>query len=68
MEQTKSLVESRTFWGALISIVASGIAGLHYTVTPADQASLLDAIMNIVSGVSALYAIYGRIIATHKIV
>lgn len=67
MEQTKGLLESKTFWGALISIIASGVTGLHYTVSSADQVSALDAIMSIVGAASSLYAIYGRVVATHKI-
>jgi hypothetical protein len=74
MEQTKSLLLSKTAWGAGLAILAS-IAGLAgYTISPSDQAQAADLVGQIydiadrviVIGGSA-FAIWGRIKATHKI-
>lgn len=74
MDQTKSILASKTAWGAGLAILASvgGLAG--YTISPADQAQAADlfgqvyglADRLIVIGGSA-FAIWGRIKATHKI-
>lgn len=74
MDQTKSILLSKTAWGAGLAILASlaGIAG--YTISPSDQAQavdLLGQVYDIVDRVviigGSLFAIWGRIKATHKI-
>ncbi len=74
MDQSKSILQSKTAWGAGLAILASlaGMAG--YAVTPQDQAQALDLFSQlydiadrlVVIGASA-FAIWGRIKATHKI-
>jgi hypothetical protein len=74
MDQTKSIFLSKTAWGAGLAILASlaGLAG--YTISPLDQAQAIDLMgqvydildrLLIVGG--SLFAIWGRIKATHKI-
>ena len=74
MYGTKSIFKSKTFWGAIIAIVAS-LAGLFgFEITAKDQQDLLsmydqalaawDSIAVFVGGV---LAIYGRISATSRI-
>lgn len=64
---TKSLWASKTVWGGIIAVVASlaGIAG--YTVSPADQASIVDLVTSVVALGGGALAIVGRILASKKI-
>jgi hypothetical protein len=74
MDTTKSLFKSKTFWGAIIAIVASLARLFGFEITAADQQELLsmydqalaawDKIAVVVGGVMA---IYGRITATSRI-
>lgn len=68
MEGVKALLESKTVWGAVISIAASALAaGRHITISPADQSVLVNMLVDAVSAGGALYAIYGRSVAQKKI-
>jgi hypothetical protein len=67
MSGIKSLLASKTIWGALMAVAAGGLSLAGYTIAAADQVE----IMNLVSGIGAtgggVLAIYGRIKATKKI-
>lgn len=74
MNSTKSLIKSKTFWGAVIAIAASLAGVFGFEISPADQQDLLslydqalsawDSIAVVAGG---LLAIYGRITATRRI-
>lgn len=67
MEGKKSIFRSKTFWGAVVAIVA-GVAGLFgIQVTEADQAELIGSIDKLVVIGGGLLAIYGRVTANSKI-
>ena len=67
-DTSKSWLQSRTVWGALIAIVASigGLAGTD--IEPGEQADILDAIMAIVAAGGGLLAIFGRIAARKRLI
>ncbi len=74
MDATKSIFLSKTAWGAGIALLASLAGLLGYTISPADQAQAVDLLgqvydiadrLLIVGG--SVFAIWGRIKATHKI-
>lgn len=65
--ELKPLVQSKTFWGAVVALVGSGISLGHYTLSPADAAQAVDLISGIVSAAGGLYAIYGRMMATKQV-
>ncbi len=67
MNEVKTLAQSRTFWGAVMSLTGSALAGAHYTLTPADAASAVDIVVSFISGVGGLMAIYGRVKASKQI-
>lgn len=67
MPDTKSLLASRTVWGALLAILASGLGLLGYTVTPADQVEAVAIGTSLVSAIGGAIALYGRIKATKRI-
>jgi hypothetical protein len=67
MDELKPLVESKTFWGAIMALVGGGLGIGHYTLSAADAAHAVDLITGIVSAVGGLIAIVGRVKATKQI-
>ncbi|MCB1378824.1 MAG: hypothetical protein KDK89_10730 [Alphaproteobacteria bacterium] len=67
MYDVKSFFASKTIWGGLIALVASAAAIWGYSITPADQAQIVELITGIGGIVGSVLAIYGRIVATRKI-
>ena len=49
MTDAKSLLASKTIWGALIALLAGALSLLGYQLAPADQAELV----NLASGLGA---------------
>lgn len=67
MTEAKALLASRTFWGAVVALGGSAAGLLHYTLSPADAASLVDLLSGAAAGVGGVIAIYGRVKASKKI-
>lgn len=74
MDDTKSLLASRTVWGAVIAIAASVAGALGFGVGAAEQAaalSLVDQILGewdrLAALAGAVLALYGRVKATRRI-
>ncbi len=67
MDETKPLLESRTFWGAVVSLTGAALTLGHYTLTAEDAAKAVELISGIASAVGGLIAIYGRVAASKKI-
>jgi len=63
MEDTKPWYFSRTVWGALIAIAASIGSAFGIMLGEVEQATLTDAILQIVGAVGAVVALYGRLSA-----
>lgn len=60
----KSWYQSKTIWGALIAVAASMSGSIGYSISPANQAELAQAMVQLVGAVGALVAVYGRLSAT----
>jgi hypothetical protein len=67
MYDVKSFFASKTIWGGLIALIASAAAIWGYSITPADQAQIVELITGIGGAIGSAIAIYGRIVATRKI-
>lgn len=67
MNEFKGLTQSKTFWGAIVALGGSALTLGHYTLSPADAASAVDLLSGIASAVGGIVAIYGRVVASHKI-
>ncbi len=67
MDGYKGLLASRTFWGAVISVVCKLLAVLGYNVTDGDEQQLVAVAMLAVSGIGDFLAVYGRVKATKRI-
>ncbi len=67
MENVKPWYLSRTIWASLITIVtaAGGLFGLP--LAGVDNSALTDTLLQAVTAISGLAAIFGRISATTKI-
>ena len=67
MDETKALIQSKTFWGAVVALGGAVLMLGHYTLSPADAAQAVDLLSGIAGAVGGLIAIYGRVVATKKI-
>ena len=67
MYDVKSFFASKTIWGGFIALIASAAAIWGYSITPADQAQIVELITGIGGITGSVLAIYGRIVATRKI-
>ncbi len=66
-EEAKSMLMSRTIWGALVALMASGAGLAGYTVSAADQASILTLLTSLAGLAGSAVAIWGRIVATKRL-
>ena len=67
MYDVKSFFASKTIWGGIIALIASAAAIWGYSITPADQAQIVELITGVGGIIGSVMAIYGRIVATKKI-
>ena len=67
MDEVKSLIASKTFWGAMVGIAGGLLALGHYTLSADDAKQSVELITGIVTNVGSLIAIYGRVVASKKI-
>lgn len=63
----KSAFASRAVWGGIIAILASALGLWGYSISPDDQARIIDIVVSLGGAVGGAMAIYGRIKATKKI-
>ena len=66
-ENSKTWLQSKTIWGALIAIAASvaGLAGVE--IEAGEQAEILDGIISLVAAGGGILAIIGRIAARSRL-
>ena len=69
MEATKAknIIKSKTVWGIIMMVVGYMGSKAGITVADADVQLLVDVGFDIFTGISALYAMYGRVVATHRL-
>ncbi len=66
---TIALIQSKTFWGALVALIAAILQGVglpDIAKTLLDP-SFLSALLNLVTAIGAMVAILGRVVATAQI-
>ena len=67
MPETKPWYASRGVWGGLVA-AGAGIAGvLGYTITPSDQAAVLELVVAVGGAVGGMVAMLGRVQAKRVI-
>lgn len=67
MENVKGILQSRTIWGVIVSVLAGLLSKYGYEVTPELQDSLITSALDVVSVAGGLFAAYGRVKATKRI-
>ena len=67
MEEVKGILQSRTIWGLIVSVVAGLLSKYGYEVTPELQEGLVTTLLEALSVGAAIFAGYGRVKATKKI-
>jgi hypothetical protein len=67
MTEGKSWYLSRTIWASIVTVLtgAAGLTGLP--LDGLDNAALTDTLLQAISAVSGLVAIFGRLSAKHRI-
>ena len=67
MDDTKPWYLSRTIWASLVTILTAAAGLVGVPVAGIDNQALTDTILQAVSAISGLVAIFGRLSATDKI-
>ena len=67
MEAAKPWYLSRTIWASLVTIVTATAGLIGVPVAGIDNVALTDTILQAVSALAGLVAIFGRLSATNKI-
>lgn len=67
MIATKPWYLSRTVWASLVTIVTAAAGLIGVPVAGIDNTALTDTILQAISALSGLVAIFGRLSATDKI-
>lgn len=58
---------SKTIWGGIVAAAAAVLGILGVTVSPEDQAQLVDTITLVAAGIGGVVAIIGRLTAKQQI-
>ena len=66
-ENSKTWLQSKTIWGALIAIVASVASLAGVEIEAGEQAEILDGIISLVAAGGGILAIIGRIAARSRL-
>lgn len=67
MNDFKSALRSKTVWAGIITVLASLLGMLGYSIGAEDQAWLVNALPEIVTFLAGFVAIIGRVTAKKKI-
>lgn len=67
MVEEKNWYQSKTIWGALIAVAASFVSALGISIDATAQSDLAEAILQLITALGAMTAIYGRLSATELI-
>ena len=67
MADVKSILASKTIWGAAMAVLGGVLGFLGFTVNAEDQAALVNQVPEILAGIGGIIAIWGRIVASKKI-
>lgn len=65
--ETKPWYASKGVVGGIVAVAAGGAALFGYSISPADQASLVELAAGLASAIGGVLAVWGRISATRTI-
>ena len=66
-DNSKTWLQSKTIWGALIAIAASAASLAGVDIEAGEQAEILDGIISLVAAGGGILAIIGRIAARSRL-
>ena len=66
-ENSKTWLQSKTIWGALIAIAASVASLAGVEIEAGEQAEILDGIISLVAAGGGILAVIGRIAARSRL-
>ena len=66
-ENSKTWLQSKTIWGALIAIAASAASLAGVEIEAGEQAEILEGIISLVAAGGGILAIIGRIAARSRL-
>ena len=66
-DNSKTWLQSKTIWGALIAITASAASLAGVEIEAGEQAEILDGIISLVAAGGGILAIIGRIAARSRL-
>ena len=66
-DNSKTWLQSKTIWGALIAIAASAASLAGVDIEAGEQAEILDGIISLVAAGGGILAVIGRIAARSRL-
>ena len=66
-DNSKTWLQSKTIWGALIAIAASAASLAGVEIEAGEQAEILDGIISLVAAGGGILAVIGRIAARSRL-
>jgi hypothetical protein len=67
MSDTKAWYLSRTVWASIVTILAAALGLFGLPVDGADQAALVDTLLQGVAAIAGAVALFGRLAARNRI-
>lgn len=67
MHHLKPWYASKTVWGAVVAVLAGLGSLIGFEIDDASQATLVESALQIAGAAGALFALFGRIVATEMI-
>lgn len=67
MSDTKPWYLSRTIWASIVTVLTGGAGLFGLPMVGVDSGALTETILQLVTAVSGLIAIFGRLSATNRI-
>lgn len=64
---SKSIFASKTVWGGGAALIAGALGIFGYSVSPADQATIVRLALDVVAALGGAGAVFGRIKASKRI-
>jgi len=67
MDEIKSWLTSKTVWAGIVAIIAALLGHWGYTFSGQDQTDFQNTVVPLITGISGIVAIIGRVVASKRI-
>ena len=65
--ETKKWYQSKSVIGSIVAVISMILSAFGYGISGPDQVELVNIVISASGGIGALIALYGRIVAEHKL-